>query len=201
MLDPVEANDPATNDKIFRHKRLSEHLDHVKKQFHLCRSSKTDPMECDKFYREMVKISAALKQEIDTIDEFGRNVQNPSKIQNQEIPNDPKMSLWPADPTLQPLSEMKQEDKMLQKISHLAPITRFHEDMENANVWNEKLPNIQQEYPKPPIHTQSASKAATFRDNEKIIPLKNQNFGNFFGNHKKTIPTTIFYSMEFLKKI
>lgn len=161
------------NDEIVRRKRLSEHLDHVRRQFQLCRSSQIDQSECEKFYREMVQVSAALNQEIDNLSELGRSAQNPS-----EMPHDSRRPAWPADPALQPLRELKQEDKMLQKVSELAPVTRFHEDMENANIWNEKMPNKQQEYIKFP-NSQFAPKVAQFRDNEKITPLKNTNFGKY----------------------
>lgn len=170
-IDPIEA---ATSDEIVRRKRLSEHLEQVRRQFHLCRSSKVDQNQCEKFYREMVTVSAALNQEIDTLGEFGRSVQSPSEPMHQKIPNNPRMPVWPANP-LQPLREMKQEDKMLQKVSEIASFTRFHEDMENANVWSENVQNTQQEYPK--LHSQSSTKTAKFRDNEKITPLKNSNFG------------------------
>lgn len=182
-IDPVEMS---ISEQIVRRKRLSEHLQVVKEKFERCRSLKNVKSECDKFYQEMIEVSQALNQEIQSLGEIARNFQSPETIATPNGAFNHKITEW-SDSVRQPLGDFNREDRVIQNVNEFTPFPRFHEELDNSrvNTWNidEVHSKNAQDLPKPPpAAIRAHSTSSTLRDNEKIIPLKNQNFGECLRN-------------------
>lgn len=185
-IDPVGIN---SEDQNVRKKRLSEQLQHVKMQFERCRNSKTDKSGCERFYRQMIAVSAALNQEIQTIGEIAHNFPTNDQSERQNIDiyrKTPELSAAVGNP----LHEFNREDSVLQRVSEFTPFPRFHEELNDGRVslWNidEPSKNTQHDMPNPPFPPPAMRADARLhpipaspRDNDKVTPLKNTNFGMF----------------------
>lgn len=126
-----------------RQKRLSEHLQDVRMKFEQCKNSQSDPMECAKFYREMMEVSDALKQEIQSIGEIPRNFDSPDYAVGQEnYENYGKFAQLP-DVSGDTMHEFNREDKILQSANEFSPFPKFHEDLDTRqfNSWSESEPS------------------------------------------------------------
>lgn len=179
-IDPVEV---ANRDRNVRRKRLSEHLHQVRAQFEQCRQTEMHPSEkCEKFYREMVAVNEALKEEIGTLGHIAQNFQTPRKSQPGLSYSNHKVSQW-SDPIRKPFSEFNREGQAMQKVNDFTQFPRFHEEMDNlrSGQWSIDEPsNRQSDVPMPsppPLNPRIQTQGANFRESEKISPLKTQTFG------------------------
>lgn len=176
QIDPVES--PYYPDENVRTKR--EHLQQVQAQFEECRQSQADQSKCDQFYREMVALRQALNFEIGTLRQVAQNPL-PNSEQPKELSNH-KMSEW-HDSVQKPFNEMNREGQAMQKVNEFTPFPRFHEEMDNQriNLWNVDDPTMKtpdESMPRSPSQApRKQSLTATLRENDKISPLKTQNFG------------------------
>lgn len=177
-LDPVYYAEQATMENS-RQKRLSEKLQEVKIKFEKCRNSNSGQNDCANFYREMIALREALNHEIQKTSEFNRNYEVQSNLENYgELPDLPGDTLY----------EFNREDKVSQNANGFASFPKFHEELDDrrSKLWNvnEPLRNAPDfsisPPPPPPSPTPMQQSFANLRDNEKIIPLKNSNFGKRF---------------------
>lgn len=175
--NPIQYDDQPPVDYL-RQKRLSD-LHEIQMKLDQCRNSNPIPNDCEKFHREMVEIHQALDYEIRN-NNFGRSYDGPNyAVDESNVENFGKFSAIPDVPADFAMHEMNREDKVLQSANDYSPFPKFHEDLENRpfNAWNVNEPP--QDAPElsmpPPIPT-----FGSVRDNEKINPLKAQNFGKEF---------------------
>lgn len=166
-----------------RHKRLSEKLKEVQMKFELCRNSNPVPNDCEAFHREMIEVHEALEHEIQ-MSKFGRySDQSYVAVEQPNLENYGKFSEIPEFPG-DTMQEFNREDKVLQIANEFSPFPKFHEELDNRhfNSWNVKEPSQNAPeflVPSPPARTIPPS-FGSVRDNEKITPLKPQNFGKKF---------------------
>lgn len=178
QLNPVYYDEqPAVENP--RYKRLSEKLKEIQMKFEQCRNSNLVTDDCGKFHHEMTKVHEALNREIQ-MSQFGRNYDSQSYVVEQpNLENYGKFSEVPQLLGVSPMQEFNREDKVLQSANEFSPFPKFHEELNNQhlNSWyaNEPAQNdpeytIQQPSPIPSL--------GSVRDNnDKVTPLKPQNFG------------------------
>lgn len=158
-----------------RQKRLSEKLKEIQIKFEHCRNMHPIPSDCEKFHHEMVEVHQALDHEI-RMSEFGRYYDNQNYgVDEPNLQNFGKLSDVPDLPGEVPMHELNREDKVLQSVNGFSSFPKFHEELDNrlSNSWNVMPPqNAPELHMPPPIPFE--------RDNEKINPLKAQNFGKKF---------------------
>lgn len=176
-----DPNEHETGQNTQRKKRLSEHLQHVRSQFERCRKANSEGSECEKFLREMVVISEALNQEINTMREIGRHFEQSNQRNSPTIENQGKIIQSPST-VGNPLYELDQEGRLQQYADEFTSFPKIHEDLDHRHIksWtNHETPKSRVEMPKPPYPppTRTESRIAIGRDNDKIMPLKNPNFG------------------------
>lgn len=186
-IDPVAMS---LDDLNVRKKRLIEELHSVKMQFEQCRNSQSDKNECDRFFRKMIVVSEALQKEIQTIREMSHHFPNHDESEHQNIDMFGKIPESPAH-VGHPLHEFNREDSDLQRVREFTPFPRFHEELNDGRVslWNiDAASKIEQQdmanppFPPPGMPTSSQHPhhhqiSASPRENDKLTPLKNNNFG------------------------
>lgn len=176
---PLDSFEFQHTEEMVRRKRLTNYLEDVKMKLEQCKRIEMNKSECEKFYREMVAVSKMLNEEIPTITKIAANFENSDQTRpNSE--NQAKTLQW-IDSAGNPLRDFNREEKFLEKIQH-SP--KFHEDLDNnqrTTLWQVDDPSSKytQDLPKPqsPATQSHSLSAASARDNDKSVPLKNQNFG------------------------
>lgn len=174
-------NDNEHGESKPRYKRLSEYLQQVKSQFERCRSSKGDQSECAKFYREMITVSEALNHELQTISDITRNIDQSNQMNFHPFENHGKIGELP-NTVGHPLHELNRESKVQQNTDEFTTFPKFHEDLDDRQFHAWKIKETLRNNPNFPIpppmtRTRLDSSISIARDNEKIVPLKNPNFG------------------------
>lgn len=197
-MNPVDYYEQPTVESL-RQKRLSdlsEKLKEMQSKFEHCRNFNPIPSDCEQFHREMVEVYQALDHEIQ-LSKFGpyydsQNYAVDEPTNHHQI-NFGKFADLPSDlpPGEIALHELNREDKVLQSVNEFSPFPRVHEELENRhlNSWNinEQPQNVPMQQPSVPMPIPSV------RDNDKINPLKAQNFGKKF----KLKPNLPFEQSEF----
>lgn len=171
-----------------RQKRLAEKLKEIQFKFEQCRNVNPIPMDCEQFHREMVEVHQALDQEIQ-MSKFGPYYDSQNyAVDEPNYDNFRKFSDLPDPPGNVAMHELNREDKALQSVQEFSPFPKFHEEMDSRllNSWNVHEPPPPQNAPVFPVQPPPVPFEGTLpsfgseRDNEKISPLKAQNFGKKF---------------------
>lgn len=186
-VDPPQISVRAEN---VRTKRLAENFQNLKKEYKWCKRTAANKHECQKYYDKMVKIRESIAHEINTIDDTNQNFPH---IQSSNIESElPLSPPWSDSSVGQPLNEVNQEEKKPHHAKSFTHFPRVHEelhfDKSRNNLWStvDNTPNAEGAMPRPPEprrvltpNFQRSQLQSSFRDNEKVIPLKNQNLGKF----------------------
>lgn len=177
-INPIEHE---TGQNTVRTKRLSEHLQHVRSQFERCRNANSEESECEKFLREMIVVSEALNHEINTMREISRNFEQSNRKNVPAFQNHGKMIQSP-NTVGNPLFELNKESRLQQHADEFTTLPKIHEDLDHRQIksWTvQETPKNDVEMAKPPFppSMRIQSRIAISRENEKIMPLKNPNFG------------------------
>lgn len=172
-FDPMHYVDPPT-EHYLRHKRLSEKLQEIQVKFEQCRQFSPIPNDCEKFHREMSEIHQALDHEIRNSN-LGQAYDGQNyAVDETNVENFGKFSPVPDLPGQFAMHELNREESA----NEYSPFPRFHEELDNRlqSTWNVNEPpqDVPQFSMPPPMPMPSFDIA---RDNEKISPLKAQNFG------------------------